>query len=678
MRIGRSVPLLACAVLSSVDAFLTLALPGFAPISSPVTLLVATFDTIVVAYCYGTWPGIVAACVATAFDGALIRMAAYNSVAEALNSGLDISLLGAQAAAGGLVGRLHELATRVRSQREQLEIRERHFRALTENAADLVLVLDETGACTYASPSHETALGYAPDDLLGMGYHHVLDPAGIAAVENSLNQALGDGAPPDRFDLIAHHRDGSKRMLEVLARDCFAEEAVDGLILSARDVTDRKHVEEKLAAQALHDALTGLPNRDHLAHRLEAELQDAAKPARPTALLFVDLERFRDVNDVLGHQCGDKLLVEASKRISNKLRTCDAAARIGGDEFAVLLSGYGAEEATSFAERIITSLRDPYQIAGQTVIIGATVGLAIGESGIEASSLLRHADVAMDSAKLSANGIAIYTSEDDERARRRLSIGSAIHEAIATDQLVLHYQPQISVADGSIYGVEALVRWDHPQRGMLRPDQFLPIVEEIGMMGRLTEWVLRAALLQMRQWRRKGIDLNMAINLSAQNLRDAHLAEAVMRLLALYEIPPERLCLELTETTVAAEGERAKQLLTQLSSLGIRISIDDFGTGYSSLLHLRRFPVNELKIDRTFVANMTTDKNDQAIVASTIELARRLNMDVVVEGIEQNDTYDAIAELGAQYAQGYLMSVPLPPAQLERWIMARNPKALAG
>ncbi len=664
-------PLVICVIATACDALVTLLYPPFQPYSAIITLFVATADTVLLAFCYGALAGVGAAVGATAFD-MLLRVDPSLSYVPLQTLKLEVGLLMVEVIAGFLVGRLQELSLRVQKQTDRLEQRERRFRALTENAADLVLVVDKDGRATYASQSHEAVLGVPPKELLGEGFRLYLDDKGKEAVSRAVDHARQNPSASDNFEMIMRCANSSPRILEVLTKNCLSEKAVVGVVFSARDVTERRDIEAQLAAAALRDALTGLPNRERLRIVLDQQLSAALTSGAAVALLIVDLDRFRDVNDVLGHHYGDALLIDAGKRLCAEVGEGDTVARVGGDEFALVLPRREVKEATAMAEAVALALRNPYSIAGQTVIIGATVGIAVARGGTDTATILRQADVALESAQHSADGISIYTLADDERARRRLSVGSAFHAAIACDELVLHYQPQISILSGNVHGVEALIRWEHPQRGLLRPDQFLPTVEEIGMMGRLTDWVLRNALRQLRRWRQKGLDLHMAINLSAQNLRDSTLPETVSRLLTLYEIPPSRLCLELTETTVAVESERATQVLNQLSALGCRISIDDFGTGYSSLLHLKRFPFDELKIDRTFVAGLMTDPEDAAIVSSTIELARRLDMDVVVEGIEQEDTLEAIAQLGAQYAQGYLLSVPLTAVAFERWLLARQ------
>ena len=340
---------------------------------------------------------------------------------------------------------------------------------------------------------------------------------------------------------------------------------------------------------------------------------------------------------------------------------------MGGDQFGVVVIGADVDDAALVAERLVAALARPFEIRSQTITVAASVGIALTGHDSTVTTLLRQADVAMYSAKRRRSGIAIFTRNEDHRALDRLMMASALPGAIANDELVLHYQPQIQMATGAIKGVEALVRWQHPERGLLYPDMFLPLAEEIGMMDRVTDWVLRTAIRQLKRWNRNGWTLRVAVNVSAQDLRDGRLAETISRLVSLYGIDPGQLCLELTETIMTTDAERAGGMLRELSHTGIRISIDDFGTGYSSLAHIKQFPANELKIDKQFVIGMAGDRDDAAIVSSTIELAHRLGLDVVVEGVENDAAYDATARLGSELAQGFGISHPLTAEEFETW-----------
>jgi diguanylate cyclase (GGDEF)-like protein len=394
-------------------------------------------------------------------------------------------------------------------------------------------------------------------------------------------------------------------------------------------------------------------------------------------VLFIDLDRFKDVNDALGHHWGDALLCDVAGRLRGRVRDEDLVARLGGDEFAILLPGHGMAEATAVAERIVKSLVAPYRIAGQTLVVGASIGIAVSTDESDSASLLRQADIAMYVAKRGRSGVAVFSIADDQEAQRRLGNATSLHDAIANDRLLLYYQPQIGLKSGAITGVEALLRWDHPERGLLEPQSFIPLAEEIGMMGPLTEWVLRTSLRQVKRWRRAGIGLRLAVNMSPFNLRDSRLTNTISRLLALYDIPAAHLCLEFDESGITAEGEHAGELLGRFAALGVRISIDDFGTGYSSLAQLRGLPVDELKIDRSFVLGMLDDPQDAAIVSATVELAHKFGIDAVVEGIENRPTWDAISTLGADAAQGNFIKIPLPAEEFEVWLRDFTPLSVS-
>jgi diguanylate cyclase (GGDEF)-like protein/PAS domain S-box-containing protein len=590
--------------------------------------------------------------------GGIGAVLAIVALLAASSAHIDIPTIGTEAILGAALGYIRISAT----------LRERRFRALTDNATDLILVLDRRGWASYASHSFTALLGCEPGDLLANGYRKMFEPRSCALLLAAVDRAAGGTTAPQRFELEVTHRDGSSHVLDATATSALADPAVRGLILNARDISERRWVEAQLASQTSHDALTGLPNRSLLHSRLQNALAHATRETSRVALLLIDLDRFKDVNDALGHQMGDALLCEVANRLRRYVRDTDFAARLGADEFAVVIAGTDVDDANVIAERLITSLCRPYNVRTQTIAVTASVGIALGEGDSSAASLLRQADVAMYSAKRRRSGIAIFTRHDDDRALDRLKMASALPSAIANDELVLHYQPQIHVPSGAVNGVEALVRWQHPERGLLYPDLFLPLAEEIGMMDRLTDWVLRVAIRQLKRWNHSGSKLRMAVNLSGQDLRDGHLSESISRLVSLYGIAARQLCLELSETAVTNESERAAASLRDLSGLGIRISIDDFGTGYSSLAHLKQFPVDELKIDKQFVIGMATDLDDAAIVSSTIDLAHRLGVDVVVEGVEDDAAFDTIAHLGADFAQGYGIGRPMPAKAFEGWL----------
>jgi diguanylate cyclase (GGDEF)-like protein len=436
----------------------------------------------------------------------------------------------------------------------------------------------------------------------------------------------------------------------------------------------------RLRRQALHDALTGLPNRTLLHERCEKAIGAARRHGHTAALLLIDLDRFKEVNDTLGHDHGDELLVEVSRRLSTIVRRGDLLARLGGDEFAVLLCdvphrGIVAEVAT----RLHAALERPFDLRGVAINLEASVGVALSPlHGDDVSTLLRRADVAMYEAKQSGARIETYDFERDPYSAERLSLLAELRRALDEDELVLHYQPKISLASGRVIGVEALVRWQHPTRGLLPPAVFVPLAERTGMVADLTRWVLDAAVRECGEWRAAGIDLPVAVNLAAGNIVDAGLPDAARATLERYGVPGNRLECEISEHTVMSDPRRAGEVLARLRGLGIRLSLDDFGQGQSSLSYLKRLPLDEVKIDRSFVLGMAEDDDDAAIVRSTIDLARHLRLDVVAEGVETEEVADDLRELRCDIAQGYHFSRPLPADALRDWLARQQDVITAG
>jgi diguanylate cyclase (GGDEF)-like protein len=429
-----------------------------------------------------------------------------------------------------------------------------------------------------------------------------------------------------------------------------------------------------LRHQALHDGLTDLPNRTFLYRRLRRAIVAVQRGGAPAALLLIDLDRFKEVNDTLGHDHGDELLVEVAGRLRGALRRHDVLARLGGDEFAVLLRAVPDRGTVAeLAGRLQDALRRPFALRGVAVELEASIGAALcPDHGTDVNTLVQRADVAMYDAKRGQIGISIYSAERDPYSADRLGLLAELRRALAGDELVLHYQPKVAVGDGTVTGVEALVRWNHPQRGLLAPGDFVPLAERTGAIAELTRWVLDAALAQCAAWRAGGLDLPVAVNLAAANIVDVTLPEAVADALERHGVPGDRLECEISEDTVMADPVRAMEVLGRLRAMGLRLSLDDFGTGHSSLAYLKRLPLDEVKIDRSFVLGMTEDENDAVIVRSTIDLARNLGLDVVAEGVENEDILLGLGALHCDVAQGFHVSRPLPPAQLERWMAARH------
>jgi diguanylate cyclase (GGDEF)-like protein len=430
----------------------------------------------------------------------------------------------------------------------------------------------------------------------------------------------------------------------------------------------------RLRHQALHDELTDLPNRTLLYRDIERAIARAGRDDEGlAALLLIDLDRFKEVNDTLGHDQGDDLLIEVAARLRATLRRGDTLARLGGDEFAVLLCDLPDRSTVAdLAARLHDALRRPFSLNGVAVELGASIGAALcPEHGRDVNTLVQRADVAMYEAKRTNAAVVTYSRDRDPHSADRLGLLAELRRALACDELVLHYQPKVAIGDGRVIGVEALVRWQHPERGLLGPAEFVPLAERTGTVSELTLWVLDAALAQCARWRAAGLDLPVAINLAAANIVDPALPDAVAAALARHGVPGDRLECEISEDTMMSDPSRAMDVLGRLRALGLRLSLDDFGTGHSSLAYLKRLPLDEVKIDRSFVLGMSGDENDAVIVRSTIDLARNLGLDVVAEGVEDELTLRGLGELHCDVAQGFHLSRPLPAADLEAWLASR-------
>ncbi len=422
---------------------------------------------------------------------------------------------------------------------------------------------------------------------------------------------------------------------------------------------------DSMAHQATHDLLTQLPNRKLLRDHLEQAIRVAQREQTAVALLLLDINGFKEINNTLSHRNGDLLLRQVGPRLRRALRESDLIAHLGGDEFAVLLPDADGHGAALVAQKVVDVLEEPFVLEEVTVTVGAGIGIAVyPDHGGGADLLMQRADVAMYVAKEAGNEYFVYASDRDHYHPDRLALMGALRRAIDENQLFLLYQPQVCVKTGRVVGVEALVRWRHPERGVIPPDQFILLAEHAGLIKPLTLWVLTAALRQCRGWHDRGIAISVAVNLSARSLQDAGLPDQVAAILHHAGAVPGSLELEITESVIMADPVRALEILTRLNAMGVRLSIDDFGTGYSSLSYLKKLPVESIKIDKSFVISMVTDPDDAVIVRSTIDLAHTLGLKVVAEGVEQRETWDRLAALGCDSAQGYYLSRPQPADDL--------------
>jgi diguanylate cyclase (GGDEF)-like protein len=428
-----------------------------------------------------------------------------------------------------------------------------------------------------------------------------------------------------------------------------------------------------LEYQARHDTLTNLPNRALLMARLEAGLAEALEQDEPMSLFILDLDRFKEVNDTLGHHIGDRMLQEVGRRLVSVLRRTDMVARLGGDEFAVLLPGADVQRSKAICRKILAALDQPIKVENLRLRAAVSIGVALcPQHGRDANLLMRHADVAMYEAKRKQKGFSFYTSDQDDYSISRLGLSSELRDAISENQLMLEYQPMVDFKTGNVFCVEALVRWRHPEYGIIPPEEFIPTAEQTGAIRPMTLWVIDKALEQTANWTRNGINLHISVNLSVRSLQDRALPGQVQKLVDRHNVDPKHVILEITESAIMSDPLSARRVMRRLSNMGFQLSIDDFGTGYSSLAYLKQLPVDEIKIDKSFVTQMDQDENDAVIVRATIDLAHNLGLKVVAEGVESSDVWDLLEMLGCDTAQGFYIRKPLTSQELTKWMRSRE------
>jgi diguanylate cyclase (GGDEF)-like protein/PAS domain S-box-containing protein len=556
---------------------------------------------------------------------------------------------------------------------ERSEQSERRFASLIQNSTDIVTVVAPDLMIRWQADSIRNVLGHDPGQLLGTPILDLVHEHDRRILSHYFAEARSEPGVSRTLTAQLRHADGGYRHFDLVAANRLHDPSVAGFVLNMRDVSDAWQLElelRELAAkrehEAMHDPLTGLANRRLLSERLDQALAVAEARGRELTVMLIDLNRFKELNDTLGHAAGDQLLREIRPRLMAASSGAELVARIGGDEFAVILSpGRGAADAERIAERLRTALEEPFKVQDLTLRVGASVGIAVyPEHANDADTLLQRADVAMYSAKKHGVGHELYDAAYDGHSRHRLTLIGELPAAIASGQLVVHYQPKYDLQDGELVGAEALARWQHPVHGLLGPDKFVALAEHAGVMRPLTHAVLDTALCQCARSRALGIDLCVAVNLSAPNLLDAAFPLDVKGLLKKWELPVGCLQLEITETIVSNDRASMIDVLQQLRELGVTLSLDDFGVGSSSLSFLRHLPVQELKIDRSFIMDLDTDDHNAAMVRTIIDLAHNLDMRVVAEGIETKEIQDLLASYGCDEGQGFLLGRPMPAAQL--------------
>ncbi|MFZ5589416.1 MAG: putative bifunctional diguanylate cyclase/phosphodiesterase [Pseudomonadota bacterium] len=558
-----------------------------------------------------------------------------------------------------------EIADRIRAEQALREIA-----VALENAVDGIARLDAEGRYSTVNKAYADIIGSTPEDLIGAEWSITVHPDDLGLAKAAYQRMRASGK--SEVEVRGLRKNGSVFYKHIVMVGTYDEQnKLIGHYCFMHDITQRKQAEARLEHLALYDPLTGLPNRKLLDDRLQQVLSEADREGHMVALLFIDLDHFKHINDSFGHGMGDRLLRAVADRFSAGLRAGDTIARLGGDEFAVVLPNIRhVDEVAGIVRKIQALLDAPFTVDGRDMHVSASIGITLYplDEG-DAESLIRNADTAMYHAKESGrNTFRLYTAELHVRAARRLALASGLHHALEWEEFVLHYQPQVDLRTGRLVGMEALLRWNHPEEGLIPPMEFIPVAEETGLIVPIGEWVLKTACTQIRVWGKQGFPpLRVAVNLSMQQVNHQVLIETVRRALAEAGIEPQYLDLELTES-ILMKGPQTTACIEALDEIGVNFSLDDFGTGYSSLSYLKRFPIDHLKIDRSFVHDIATDPDDAAIVKAVIAMARALGMKVIAEGVETSEQLELLRGEGCDMIQGYYCSKPLPADELTELI----------
>jgi len=578
---------------------------------------------------------------------------------------------------------------------QQLSESERLHRYIVNTSPDIIYILDRDGHFTFINERIESLLGFSKEEIVGKHYSFLVHHDDMEQAKYVFNERrIGTRAAKNielrlkcKDDGKSRHFNNRTLPIELSAMGMYTVEdesknSYTGTYGVARDVTERKIAEETINFQAYHDLLTKLPNRALLRDRLSLAINQAKRDDEKLAVMFLDLDRFKNINDSLGHMIGDELLQQVSMRLKECIRAADTLARFGGDEFTLMLPKLhdGHEDASKLAEKITNTLKQPFNVDGHELYVSASIGIALyPQDGTDMDSLIKHADVAMYHVKgQGKNGYQFYSNEMNVPYIEKLSMDTGIHKALDNNEFNLVYQPQVNLRTGEIVGVEALLRWEHPEHGAISPSEFIPFAEESGLIIDIGYWVIKSACKELSQWRAAGLpEIRMSINISARQLMEESIVENIVSLMRDHNVPGHCIELEITEHAIMSDMDSVIRKLKELSRHDITIAIDDFGTGYSSLSYLHKLPIQTLKIDRTFLKESRINKGDNTIINTIVAMAKGLNLNVVAEGVESQAQLEYLREIDCSEAQGFLFGKPLPPDVISQ-LLVQEPYATPG
>ena len=578
---------------------------------------------------------------------------------------------------------------------KQLFESERLHRYIVNTSPDIIYILDQDGHFTFINERIESLLGFSKKEIIGKHYSFLVHNDDLEQAKYVFNERRIGNRAAKNIELRlkckdngnAHHFNNHTLPIELCAMGMYAgktqsKNTYTGTYGVARDITERKIAEETISFQAYHDLLTKLPNRALLRDRLNLAINQAKRENEKLAVMFLDLDRFKNINDSLGHMIGDELLQQVSTRLKECIRASDTLARFGGDEFALMLPKLhnDRDDASKLAEKITDTLKTPFYVDGHELYVSASIGIALyPQDGTHMDILIKHADVAMYHVKgLGKNGYQFYSNEMNVPYLEKLSLDTGIRRALEKNEFNLVYQPQINLRSGEIVGIEALLRWEHPEHGTISPSEFIPFAEESGLIIDIGNWVMRTACAELSRWRLAGLpEVRMSINISARQLMENDIVENITDILNSYDIPGHNIELEITENAIMDDMDSVIRKLKKLSRHQITIAIDDFGTGYSSLSYLHKLPIHTLKIDRTFLKESHINKGDNTIINTIVAMARALELNVIAEGVETQTQLDYLRKIDCNEAQGFLFGKPLPPDVISQ-LLIQEPYATPG